>query len=601
MFDKQLRFIISAVDKATWPIKWIWSAFKDLWKISWVSLNDLNDKLDLLNKELKEVDVWSQRFKDLQKQIKLTEQQINSAEKWVSLFQTKLKSMKPVFENMATYGWIATTAILWLSNQMIKSSSDLNESVNAVNVVFWDASKKILEFWETASKSAWLSKSAFNQLATPIWAMLTNMWYSADSAADSTISLTQRAADMASVFNTDVATAMQAIQAGIRWEIDPLEKYWVSLSDASIKAYALSQWLIETNREMTNEEKTRARVALLMEQTNKLGWDFVNTSWEEANATRILNADIANLSASIWTQLLPLKKQLLETITPIVSKISEWIKQNPELTKNLIIWAVAVAWLVTVLWTLWLVIPTIITWFTSLVAWLTAVKLAFIAVWWPITILIALLATLAIATYQNWDKIKQWFNDWIEAVKIYVNTLPIFLSNIWNQIKANIEEILIRWTLAILTSWLSEIFIQWAWWWDNVVNYVYSAVQPMVDRVQAKLDAVVAFVAKIKAALDKAKSFVVWDSAPNSTPVSWARALWWTVSANKSYLVWERWPELFTPSTTWKINNNPWWSSQVIIQMWWVTVNNEADENRLVQKIKETLIRDTQLYNYWVS
>jgi hypothetical protein len=42
------------------------------------------------------------------------------------------------------------------------------------------------------------------------------------------------------------------------------------------------------------------------------------------------------------------------------------------------------------------------------------------------------------------------------------------------------------------------------------------------------------------------------------------------------------------------------WSNSVTVNLWGVTVNNEADENRLVQKIKEMLIRDDQLYNYWV-
>lgn len=42
------------------------------------------------------------------------------------------------------------------------------------------------------------------------------------------------------------------------------------------------------------------------------------------------------------------------------------------------------------------------------------------------------------------------------------------------------------------------------------------------------------------------------------------------------------------------------WSNSVTVNLWGVTVNNEADENRLVQKIKEMLIRDTQLYNYWI-
>lgn len=81
-----------------------------------------------------------------------------------------------------------------------------------------------------------------------------------------------------------------------------------------------------------------------------------------------------------------------------------------------------------------------------------------------------------------------------------------------------------------------------------------------------------------------------------------ARALGWPVSANRSYLVGENWPEIFTPWASGKINNNPQASSPTInINLGWVTVNGEADENRLVEKIKQALIRETQLYANWIT
>ena len=85
--------------------------------------------------------------------------------------------------------------------------------------------------------------------------------------------------------------------------------------------------------------------------------------------------------------------------------------------------------------------------------------------------------------------------------------------------------------------------------------------------------------------------------------VSWARALWWTVSAGKTYLVGEKWPELFTPSTMWSIatNKSIWWGAwNITINMWGVTVSNEADENRLVEKIQKTLTRQMQLWKLWI-
>ncbi len=62
-------------------------------------------------------------------------------------------------------------------------------------------------------------------MAVPIGALLQNMGMGLDATADNTTKLTQRAADMASVFNVDVSEALGAIQAGLRGEADPLERF----------------------------------------------------------------------------------------------------------------------------------------------------------------------------------------------------------------------------------------------------------------------------------------------------------------------------------------------------------------------------------------
>lgn len=83
--------------------------------------------------------------------------------------------------------------------------------------------------------------------------------------------------------------------------------------------------------------------------------------------------------------------------------------------------------------------------------------------------------------------------------------------------------------------------------------------------------------------------------------VRWERALGWPVQANRSYIVWENWPEIFTPNSSGKINNSMGGWANISINMWWVTVNNEADENRLVDKIKRELTNEIQLYKFWIS
>lgn len=241
------------------------------------------------------------------------------------------------------------------------AAKDLGESQNAVNVVFGKGSKIVSDFAKVADKQAGLSMRQLNELVTPLGAAFQNAGFSQEQAAKSSVMLAKRAADMASVFNVDVSQALEAIQAGLRGEADPLERFGVGMSAAAVQAKAMSMGLVKAEKDtskialaqiafkekteeagralvehgrgsdeyakaaahagyaesqlqkaiegkipaLTSGQKAQAGLALIMEQTNRLQGDFVNTSDSAANSARINAAAQENLQASIGTGLLP--------------------------------------------------------------------------------------------------------------------------------------------------------------------------------------------------------------------------------------------------------------------------------------------------------
>jgi hypothetical protein len=202
-------------------------------------------------------------------------------------------------------------------------ATDLGESQNAVNVVFGKGAKTISKFSKVADKEAGLSMRQLNELVTPLGASFTNMGDSQEEAATKSVALAKRAADMASVFNVDVADALGAIQAGLRGEADPLERFGVGLSDTAVSAHAMEMGLAKTTAGLTAGDKAQARYALLMAQTNKLQGDFVNTSDSAANAARINAAEQENLTASLGAGVLPTYKMILGVISSATAFMGE--------------------------------------------------------------------------------------------------------------------------------------------------------------------------------------------------------------------------------------------------------------------------------------
>lgn len=216
-----------------------------------------------------------------------------------------------------------TVPIIGAGAAMIKLASDTGESLNAASVVFKESTKVIEEWGKNAAEQAGLTSAEFYQASAVIGAGLINAGASADTAADQTIELTKRAADMASIFNTDVNDALLALQSGLRGESEPLRRFAISLDEASVNARATAMGLVDAEGEVTAYGKSQARLALIMEQSAGFQGDFVNTSDQLANGTRIVTARIKEEAAELGQQLLPLVLKVVQGVGGLVDKFAD--------------------------------------------------------------------------------------------------------------------------------------------------------------------------------------------------------------------------------------------------------------------------------------
>ena len=163
--------------------------------------------------------------------------------------------------------------------------------------------------------------------------------------------------------------------------------------------------------------------------------------------------------------------------------------------------------------------------------------------------------------------------------------------------------------LTNIASWLDEA-LTWIFWTmrTNVKNAFQSWIDRIVDKMNAFKDTVMSIVNSIKEAWNSAKNFVwdVWSWVSNAVSSarnrvsSPFRAWWWDVYWWQSYIVWEKWPELFVPKQSWTITptnqiaNNNW----IEININWAIVRNDND----IKAIADEIIRQVKLEkNFWIA
>jgi len=226
---------------------------------------------------------------------------------------------------------LAALGVVDFIGNAIDKASHLNESANAVRVTFGEAAGEVAKLGETASSRLGLSETEFNALAVRYSNFATTIAGDSRGVADVLDELTGRAADFASVMDLDVSDAATLFQSGLAGESEPLRRYGIDVSAATVAQTAYRLGIAEAGTELTEQQKVQARYAAIMEQTNKVQGDFANTSDDLANKQRIVQARFDDAAAAIGTALLPAAEKFAdfasEDLLPLLEKVAPVLEE----------------------------------------------------------------------------------------------------------------------------------------------------------------------------------------------------------------------------------------------------------------------------------
>ena len=550
---------------------------------------------------------------------------------------------------------VTSVAFWWLITAWVSSAKSLETTRTAFTNLYWSADKawktieKLVDFSnKTPFEMPWVADNALK---------LQNIAWIADNELIPTLT---KLWDIASSQWRDLWQITEAYLDAITWENERLKEFWITAKDnwdtviytfrwISTEVAKTKEWIGEYLNKIWEMQGIQWSMA---QQSNTLTWLFSTFSDTISSLTRNLvwMSDTWEIikwwlldKMKIWLQDVSLwintNKEDIKNfwdnimifwiqILDIVVKLWEFILKNQELVKDIWIWI----WIIYLANTAFTLMTTVITLTTTAINICTTatgfLKAAFILLSsTPIGLLITWLTALATTwylVYKNWDLLKQKAIElWTYILNLYENHKILFsifapmiaiwieLYKNWDLLKQKASEL---WTFltenfTILKDAVISIFDAM---WQAITDTVFSSIEKVKSYIQWAIDFANNAMKLITNIFDKAKNLKnsvvetagnIWSSISNA--VSWTRALWWTVQSWKTYLVWEKWPEIFTAGTTWTItpNNQIWtnWGVNISINMWWVTVNNKADADYLTNKVIEKITRQLQLNKIGIS
>jgi len=246
------------------------------------------------------------------------------------------EKMKTVGTKMTKF---VTLPILAGAGLSIKAFSDLQETLNKVDVSFGKSSNEVKKWSETSIQKMGLAQQSALDAASLFGDMGTGMGQNQKDAAKMSMGLTQLGADMASFKNVSIDRAQTALAGVYTGETEALKSLGIVMTETNLQEYAASKGITKKLSAMSQAEKVQLRYNFVMDATKNAQGDFARTSDSIANKTRTAQEKTKQLSAELGGKLAPVYQKLLEVGT----KVLDWFGKLSEGNKDLIVKAALVA------------------------------------------------------------------------------------------------------------------------------------------------------------------------------------------------------------------------------------------------------------------
>ena len=476
---------------------------------------------------------------------------------------SRLKWLWGPLKTIWIWAWIAWAALwaVWL--KMFNMADSLETTVWKSKIVFWEYFEEIDKFWKENAKAMWLSRWEFLKTASWMQDLLIPMWFTREAAmwmTQDTIQLAWALSEW-SAWQYTATEAWEILTKAMLWETEQLKSMWISISVWSDEFKNLQASIMETTWATEQQAKAMAIQQLIMEKSTDAQKAYADWADSLTRKKAEMSATMKNLFETVSWALLPAFHSIVKVLQPIIEKVAKsitlWFENKENVEKLTAVFK-------TIIWVFWFL---------------------FTAIWKAIWFLTKMWEMLWFVAF----KVVEFF--W--AMKDKFTRLKDLVTWIWSSIKTSTIN---AWT------WIKDWVV---WLVDSLVSAVTWKFTAMIDKVKAIYDKIKWWLWNIFWAEEEANASawrvesLAWATETWTwATLNWARATWGPVVWWNSYLVWENWPEIFTPESSWNVSTN---ASQVInINFSW-NLWNEWDRRNMIEEIKMALSRDMQYSSYWIN
>ena len=227
-----------------------------------------------------------------------------------------------VIAKIGVYGYTIKRTI----GSWITSYNDYVENVNLFTVAMGKFADESMEYAERVQSAAGIDLSEWIRNQSVLMDMVKGYGVVEDKAKTMSEGLTQLIYDYASFYNIGIEDSAQKVQSAIAGEIEPVRRLGKDLSVTTLQQYAYKYGIDQSVNSMTQAQKAQLRYVALMDQSKSAMGDMARTIQTPANAMRILQQQVQQLTRALGSLFIPILQVVIPWVQAFVSVLTDAVR-----------------------------------------------------------------------------------------------------------------------------------------------------------------------------------------------------------------------------------------------------------------------------------
>lgn len=219
---------------------------------------------------------------------------------------SKVGKVQGTLSKMVVPAAVAGAAVVAFGKACVDSASRTQQAMGAVDTVFGRSAGTVKRWASQAADSVGLAKSEYGELASTLGASLKNMGVPMSDLAGQTNTLIKLGADLSATYGGTTKDAVDALGSALRGETDPIERYGISIKQATIAAEMAREGTDKLTGAAATQAHTQALLTLVTKQSGKAVGAFAREADTAAGQQQRNAAAWENARSAIGTAFLPM-------------------------------------------------------------------------------------------------------------------------------------------------------------------------------------------------------------------------------------------------------------------------------------------------------